>query len=196
MNIRAFIFDLDGVIVETAHYHFKAWKKIAYKVNGYKLTQADNNLLKGVSRINSLDIILDLAGATISQEQKDTFLVEKNQDYLDSIKALKQSDLLPGALNFLKASQEAGIKIGLGSASKNARFVLEASGIIQMFEAILDGTNTTKGKPHPEVIQAANTGGFHSVGINVETDLTAFNLNSFENITPMQVIARIEKDSA
>ena len=216
MDVKAFIFDLDGVIVETSSYHYEAWKRIAFKANGYHLTKEDNDLLKGVSRIKSLDIILDLANATVDQELKDALLIEKNEDYLDLIKDLKQKDLLSGALDFLEASQQAGIKIGLGSASKNARLVLEATDIIQMFEAIVDGTNVIKGKPDPEVflkgadllgfkpneivvfedalkgVQAAKAGGFHSVGINIETKLTAFNLSSFENITPHEVIERIQ----
>ncbi len=219
MDIKAFIFDLDGVIVETSHFHYEAWKKIAYKVNGYELTREDNDLLKGVSRIKSLDIILDLAKASLDQKDKDALLIEKNDDYLNLIQDLKQSDLLSGALDFLNASRDAGIKIGLGSASKNARLVLESTGIMGMFEAIVDGTNVVKGKPDPEVflkgagllgfkpneivvfedalkgIQAANSGGFHSVGINIETELSAFNLNSFENITPQEIIERIQNQN-
>ncbi len=155
MNKKAFIFDLDGVIVDTAKYHFTAWQKIAAEL-GIEFTPEHNENLKGVSRIRSLDIILELGGINASQKDKDRWLVQKNEDYLSYLVSMDFSEILPGVvpiLQFLKVNNQA---IGLGSASKNARPILEKTGIISYFDAIVDGNDVTNAKPDPEVfLQAA-----------------------------------------
>jgi beta-phosphoglucomutase len=187
-NKKAFIFDLDGVIVDTAKYHFIAWKKIANKLN-IEFTIEDNELLKGVSRVNSLDIILKLGKVEASQEDKDKWLIEKNEDYLSYLVNIGESEILPGVLTVLKFLKEKKQPIALGSASKNARLILEKTGIQPYFGAIVDGLDVTNAKPDPEVflvaaklldtkpentivfedsiagIQAANIGNMTSIGI-------------------------------
>ncbi len=155
MTKKAFIFDLDGVIVDTAKYHYLAWKKIASEL-GIEFTHEHNELLKGVSRVRSLDIILGLGEVDASQAQKDQWLIQKNEDYLSYLVDMDQSEILPGVmtvLEFLKANQQ---PIALGSASKNARPILEKTGILSYFDAIVDGNDVSNAKPDPEVfLQAA-----------------------------------------
>ena len=155
MTKKAFIFDLDGVIVDTAKYHYLAWKKIASEL-GIEFTHEHNELLKGVSRVRSLDIILGLGEVDASQAQKDQWLIQKNEDYLSYLVDMDQSEILPGVmtvLKFLKANQQ---PIALGSASKNARPILEKTGILSYFNAIVDGNDVSNAKPDPEVfLQAA-----------------------------------------
>jgi len=155
MKKKAFIFDLDGVIVDTAKYHYLAWKKIASEL-GIEFTHEHNELLKGVSRVRSLDIILGLGEVDASQAQKDQWLIQKNEDYLSYLVDMDQSEILPGVmtvLEFLKANQQ---PIALGSASKNARPILEKTGILSYFDAIVDGNDVSNAKPDPEVfLQAA-----------------------------------------
>lgn len=155
MTKKAFIFDLDGVIVDTAKYHYLAWKKIASEL-GIEFTHEHNELLKGVSRVRSLDIILGLGEVEASQAQKEQWLIQKNEDYLSYLVDMDQSEILPGVmtvLEFLKANQQ---PIALGSASKNARPILEKTGILSYFDAIVDGNDVSNAKPDPEVfLQAA-----------------------------------------
>ena len=155
MTKKAFIFDLDGVIVDTAKYHYLAWKKIATAL-GIEFTHEHNELLKGVSRVRSLDIILGLGNVDASQEQKDQWLIQKNEEYLSYLVDMDQSEILPGVmtvLEFLKANHQ---PIALGSASKNARPILEKTGILSYFDAIVDGNDVSNAKPDPEVfLQAA-----------------------------------------
>jgi len=155
MTKKAFIFDLDGVIVDTAKYHYLAWKKIASEL-GIEFTHEHNELLKGVSRVRSLDIILGLGEVDASQAQKDEWLIQKNEDYLSYLVDMDQSEILPGVmtvLEFLKANHQ---PIALGSASKNARPILEKTGILSYFDAIVDGNDVSNAKPDPEVfLQAA-----------------------------------------
>jgi len=150
MNNKTFIFDLDGVIVDTAKYHFLAWQRLASQL-GINFTPEHNEQLKGVSRVRSLDIILELGDITASQEDKNKWLVQKNTEYLSYIDELDESEILPGVssvLNYLKEHQQ---NIVLGSASKNARPILEKTGIIHYFDAIVDGNDVTHAKPDPEV---------------------------------------------
>lgn len=204
MTKKAFIFDLDGVIVDTAKYHYLAWKKIATDL-GIEFTHEHNELLKGVSRVRSLDIILGLGQVEASQEQKDKWLIQKNEDYLSYLVDMDQSEILPGVmpvLEFLKANQQ---PIALGSASKNARPILEKTGILSYFDAIVDGNDVSNAKPDPEVflqaaqklgitnknsivfedsvagIQAANIASMTSIGIGDATILNEakFNFKDF-----------------
>ena len=147
---RCALFDLDGVIVDTAKYHFLAWKKIAAQC-GYELTLQDNEQLKGVSRPDSLNRILEMAGTRLDETTFESYLHQKNKDYLQLIQEVTPEDILPGvqaALNFLKLNK---VKIGLGSASKNALIILEKLQITSFFEVIIDGNSVQQGKPHPEV---------------------------------------------
>lgn len=152
---KAFIFDLDGVIVDTARYHFLAWQKLAQKL-GIEFTPEHNEELKGVSRVRSLDIILKLGKVAASQELKNRWLVQKNEEYLSYLKNIDNSEILPGVLPILQFLKEKNQLIALGSASKNARSILEKTGIIHYFDAIIDGNDVTNAKPDPEVfLQAA-----------------------------------------
>ena len=155
MSKKAFIFDLDGVIVDTAKYHFLAWQKIAGEL-GIEFTPEHNEELKGVSRVRSLDIILELGNITASQEDKNKWLVQKNEDYLSYLTDMDQNEILPGVLPVLKYLKEKNQLIALGSASKNARPILEKTNTMHYFDAIVDGNDVTNAKPDPEVfVQAA-----------------------------------------
>lgn len=156
MNTKAFIFDLDGVIVDTAKYHFLAWKKVATELN-IDFTPENNELLKGVSRVRSLDIILELGNYQATEAQKNQWLFEKNEIYLSYLVSMNESEILPGVLPVLQFLKENNQKIALGSASKNARPILEKTKTINYFDAIVDGNDVTNAKPDPEVfLQAAN----------------------------------------
>jgi beta-phosphoglucomutase len=155
MTKKAFIFDLDGVIVDTARYHFLAWEKIAKEI-GIEFTHEHNELLKGVSRVRSLDIILELGKVEASQKQKNQWLIQKNEDYLTYLVDIDQSEILPGVMSVLEFLKSKNQPIALGSASKNARPILEKTGIISYFDLIIDGNDVTNAKPDPEVfLQAA-----------------------------------------
>lgn len=132
MNQRAFIFDLDGVIVDTAKYHYLAWQKIANRL-GIDFTHEHNEQLKGVSRVRSLDLILELGNIEATQEDKDTWLAEKNEDYLGYIHRMSNDEILEGVMPVLQYLKEKGQKIALGSASKNARPILEKVGLLHFF---------------------------------------------------------------
>ncbi len=153
-NKKAFIFDLDGVIVDTARYHYLAWQKLAQEL-GIEFTPEHNEHLKGVSRIRSLDIILDLGNIQATQEEKDKWLFDKNELYLSYLVDMDQSELLPGIIDTLKFLKENGQYIALGSASKNARPILEKTAIMPYFDAIVDGNDVTNAKPDPEVFLRA-----------------------------------------
>ena len=148
--MKAFIFDLDGVIVDTAKYHFIAWKRIGEKV-GFQLSHEQNESLKGVSRVESLERILGWAEAEISSTEKEALLIEKNEDYLQQIYAMGREEILPGVIELLQFAQENNIPVALGSASKNATRILEKLNITSYFNAIVDGNHVTKSKPDPEV---------------------------------------------
>lgn len=204
-KINGFIFDLDGVIVDTAQFHFIAWKKTAAEL-GFNLTEALNEKLKGVSRIASLQKILDWAGASISNEEFDKMTFEKNENYLSYVNQMTERDILPGVYPLLKIIKSEGFPIALGSASKNAKHILDRVGLLDMFDAIVDGNNVTKAKPDPEVflnaakllgvnpedcvvfedsvagIQAANIAHMTSIGIGDSTVLSEADY-CFKNFT-------------
>lgn len=149
-RIQACLFDLDGVIVDTAKFHYLAWKRLANAL-GFDLTIEDNEQLKGIGRMESLDIILSIGNVTLSADEKIRYATEKNIHYLDLCKQMTPADTLPGVQAFLESLQENHIKIGLGSASKNAPLILNQIGMSTYFEALIDGNRTLKGKPDPEV---------------------------------------------
>jgi len=154
LKTKAFIFDLDGVIVDTAKYHYLAWQKIANQL-GIEFTPEHNEELKGVSRVRSLDLILELGKIEASQENKNLWLVQKNEDYLSYLVDMDESEILSGVVPVLKFLKAKNQLIALGSASKNARPILEKTGIISYFDAIVDGNDVTNAKPDPEVFLRA-----------------------------------------
>ena len=154
MTRKAFIFDLDGVIVDTAKYHFLAWQKIASDL-GIEFTPEHNEELKGVSRVRSLDIILKLGNIQASEENKNKWLTKKNEDYLAYIEHMDDSEILPGVVAILEYIKEKKQLIALGSASKNARPILEKVNILHLFDAIVDGNDVINAKPDPEVFVRA-----------------------------------------
>jgi len=154
MKKKGFIFDLDGVIVDTAKYHYLAWKKLANEL-GFEFTKEQNELFKGVSRKRCLEILLEIGNRTATQQEFDTWMVEKNVDYLKFIENMDASEILPDVPRILEYLKENNIPIALGSASKNAQPILEKVGLLHYFDAIVDGNNVTKAKPDPEVFLLA-----------------------------------------
>ena len=154
MNKKGFIFDLDGVIVDTAKYHYLAWKKLANEL-GFEFTEEQNEMFKGVSRKRCLEILLDLGNVEATQEQFDTWMVEKNIDYLKYIDKMDESEILPDVKKVLKYLKKKEQPIALGSASKNAQPILEKVGLLSDFQSIVDGNHVTKAKPDPEVFLIA-----------------------------------------
>jgi beta-phosphoglucomutase len=204
---KAFLFDLDGVIVDTAHFHYQAWRRLANEKLGFDISEEFNESLKGVSRTESLDRILAHGNVTLSPAEKETLATLKNDWYVELINKMTPDDILPGINAFLEKTRLAGIKIGLGSVSKNAKPILERIGILNAFDAIIDGTKITKGKPDPEVflkgaeelgtspnecvvfedavagIEAGRRAGMKTVGIGqpdilTEADVVLANLNN------------------
>jgi len=196
LDIRAFIFDLDGVITDTAEYHFLAWKRLADE-EGIPFTRQDNEALRGVSRRESLNRMLK--GRPIDEATAQAWMQRKNDYYVASLDQITPANVLPGALNLLDEAHAAGILTGIGSASKNARPVLEKLGIADKFDAIGDGYSVVNTKPAPDLfiwtagrlnvaptqavvfedaeagIAAALTGGFWAVGIGT-ADVSAAHL--------------------
>lgn len=202
------IFDLDGVLVDTAKYHYLAWKKLADRL-GIKFTPTDNERLKGVSRMASLNILLSLGSHVYSETEKDKFAAEKNQDYINFISKMDSSEVLPGAVQLLTALKEKNVKIALGSASKNSPLILKNTELEKYFDVIVDGNDVSKAKPNPEVfvlgaeklnlavsdcvvfedaaagIEAAHNGEMYAVGIGSTTilnkaDIVVSNLANFK----------------
>src|SRR5215207_8291484 len=184
--IRAFIFDLDGVITDTAEYHFRGWKRLADE-GGLSFTREDNEHLRGIPRRESLMLILK--DRVYPEEKIQEMMERKNGYYLEFIKEVSPRHLLPGAKELLEEIRAAGLKNALGSASKNAIEVLDRLGIRSLFDAIADGYSVERQKPAPDLflhaagqlglapddcvvvedaaagIEAANAGGFHSIGL-------------------------------
>ncbi|MFF2910100.1 beta-phosphoglucomutase [Paenibacillus sp. NPDC057934] len=198
-TIHACLFDLDGVLVDTAKYHYIAWKELADDL-GFPFTEQDNERLKGVSRAASLDILLEIGGLTLDENEKARLADKKNARYVEYISSMDSSEILPGALQFLMECRQNGIKVALGSASKNAMTILNNTDLTPYFDAIIDGTHTSAAKPDPEVfllgasalgvepahcvvfedaeagIEAATRAGMTSVGIGSPASLGAANM--------------------
>ena len=154
MNKKAFIFDLDGVIVDTAKYHYLAWRKLANQL-GFEFTEEQNEMFKGVSRKRCLEILLDIGEIEATQDQFDTWMVEKNIDYLAYIEKMDESEILPDVHKILDYLVKQKQPIALGSASKNAQPILEKVELLPYFDDIVDGNDVTKAKPDPEVFLIA-----------------------------------------
>lgn len=148
--IKAVLFDLDGVLTDTAVYHYKSWKLIAESF-GYVLTEEKNEELKGVSRKDSLDFILKWANISIDDESKYRLLQRKNELYLELIEDLGEKDILPGIVDFLNTLDDNQCLKGVGSSSKNAPYILERIGLASRFSVVIDGNQVNKTKPDPEV---------------------------------------------
>lgn len=152
--VKGAIFDLDGVLVDTAKYHYLAWKELAQEL-GFDFTEKDNEQLKGVSRMRSLEILLQIGKITATQEQKQELADRKNRRYVQMLQKLTKADLLEGAEFCILQLRQKGVKIALGSASKNAPFILEKLGIHDLFDAVVDGNMVSRAKPDPEVFLTA-----------------------------------------
>lgn len=154
MKIKACIFDLDGVIVDSARYHFLAWKILADDM-GIHFTEKDNERLKGVSRMASLEIILEIGKIHLDEGRKEEYAALKNRLYVDYISRMTPAEILPGVREFLLELKSLNIRIALGSASRNTPLILERVKLKDMFDAVADGNNVTKAKPDPEVFLKA-----------------------------------------
>ncbi len=148
--IKACIFDLDGVIVDTAKYHFLAWKRLANEL-GVNLTEHDNEKLKGVSRMQSLQIILDMAKTQLSDHKKNALADRKNEWFVEFIEAMKPDEVFPGVVKLISDMRKKGLKVALASSSKNAPRVIELLGIGKLFDVIVDGSMILDTKPDPEI---------------------------------------------
>ena len=208
MGKVGFIFDLDGVIVDTAKYHYLAWKKLANNL-GFEFSKEQNELFKGVSRKRCLEILLEIGNIKANQNQFDTWMIEKNIDYLAYIENMNASEILPDVPRVLNYLKKKGMPIALGSASKNAKPILEKVDLLPYFDTIVDGNNVTKAKPDPEVfliaaknlkvmpascvvfedavagIQAANAANMISIGIGDLNILqeASYNFKDFTDIS-------------
>ena len=150
MMIEACLFDLDGVVVDTAKYHFIAWKALAEEL-GFEFTLEDNERLKGVSRMQSLEILLEIGGLQFQEPEKRAMAERKNALYVSYIEKMTPEETLPGVERFLQELKDNGIRTALGSASKNAPMILERIGLSEMFDAVIDGNSIAEAKPNPEV---------------------------------------------
>jgi len=193
-QMKGGLFDLDGVIVDTAKYHYLAWKRLANEL-GFDFTEHDNERLKGVSRMESLRILLEIGGVEAAEDARAMMAARKNAWYVEYISKMDANEILPGAREYLMALRSRGVKIALGSASKNAPMILDNLGITPLFDAIVDGNKVSHAKPDPEVfligarelgldvgdcvvfedaaagVEAAHRGGMRAVGIGTREAL-------------------------
>jgi beta-phosphoglucomutase len=153
-KMKLAIFDLDGVLVDTAKYHYLAWKRLANEY-GFDFTEADNERLKGVSRMRSLEILLEIGGLNVDEATQEAMAAQKNAWYVEYISRLDESELLPGAADYVRHLRSRGVMTAIGSASKNTAMILERLGIAGLFDVVIDGTKTKKAKPDPEVFTLA-----------------------------------------
>lgn len=206
-KIKGIIFDLDGVIVDTAKFHFLAWKKLANDL-GFDFTELQNEELKGVSRVRSLEKILEWGDTSLSENEFMEKMAVKNDNYLSHLTNMTSADILPGVSKVIDFLMEQEVPFALGSASKNARPILKKTDLIDKFHAVVDGNDVTKAKPNPEVfiiaaekigvaqenclvfedsvagVQAANIAGMISIGIGERDVLheADYVFSSFEEI--------------
>lgn len=152
--ISACIFDLDGVIVDTAHYHYLAWKRLAQEL-GCDLSKEENERLKGVSRMQSLEIVLELAGVKLPEEQKELLAEKKNAWFNEYVTRMTPEEIFPGVKELIADLRTQGLRVGLASSSKNARIVLERLNLSAVFDVVVDGNMIRRTKPDPEIFLAA-----------------------------------------
>ena len=207
MKYKAVIFDLDGVICFTDKYHYLAWKKMADGMGIY-FDETINNRLRGVSRMESLEIILERCNKELTQEEKQALAEEKNKTYVELLGQMTEKDLSSEVKETLDSLRKSGLKLAIGSSSKNAKFILERLGLKDYFDAVSDGTNISKSKPDPEVfikaaeflhmapvdclvvedakagVEAAKAGGFDSAGLGeaAESEAVTHAMNSFSDL--------------
>lgn len=213
---EAWIFDLDGVIVDTAHFHFKAWKRLADSLD-IRFTEKENEALKGVSREKSLQKILALDDRDLPPEKFQRLMDQKNQWYQELIATLTPEDILDGIPEFLDALKKKGVGLAIGSSSKNAPQILEYIRLTSMFDVVIDGNKVEQTKPHPEVflkgakalgaqpedtivfedaasgVEAAKRGGMTAVGVGSEEHLGEADLviSGFKGLTPEKLTAQL-----
>ncbi len=213
---QACLFDLDGVIVDTAKYHFIGWQRLAEEL-GVPFTHEDNEQLKGVSRVGSLEYILAKGGLELDNDTKVRLMDRKNAWYLELVGSMNPDELFPGVVEFMDELIGAGIQVGLGSSSRNAPLILELCGIADRFGTIVDGNSITFSKPDPEVflkgaealgvkpehcvvfedavsgVQAARNGGFRIIGVGDAASLTEaeFVIPGFEDFTMKTMVERL-----
>ena len=214
--VKGLLFDLDGVIVDTAKYHYLAWKQIADKLK-IPFQEADNERLKGVSRTKCFEILLEIGNLKMSQEQMAAYCERKNAVYLSYIKSMQADEILPGVSDFIGEAKETGYRIALGSASKNSRLILDKLDLTGLFDGIIDGTSVTKAKPDPEVfikgaralnltaeecivfedaaagIEAAHNAGMAAVGVGDSQTLAAadYIIHGFKDISVIDILERL-----
>lgn len=214
--IKGFVFDLDGVIVDTAVHHFQAWKKIMKEL-GAEIQESDDEQTRGAGRMESLDYLLNKYSIQLTADEKLYWATRKNDIYVEAINAITPGDLLPGALSFLQSSKKLGLLLALGSASKNAKPVIDKLGVKDYFDAILDGNDAKASKPDPEIfinaaaalkldpdsvvvfedafkgVQAALSAGCHVVGIGDSVTLAAAQLvvSGLDQMSPSMIIERL-----
>ena len=207
MNYKGIIFDLDGVICHTDKYHYQAWKKLADRLGIY-FDETINNRLRGVSRMESLNIILERADKTYTEQEKEAFATEKNEVYKELLKQMTPEELSPEVKDTLEELRNRGILLSIGSSSKNAGFILNRLGLGDFFDAVSDGNNISHSKPDPEVflkaaeflklpaseclvvedaeagLLAAINGGMDSAAIGdaVKSDLPQYKLETFSDL--------------
>lgn len=213
---QACLFDLDGVIVDTAKYHFTGWQRLADEL-GIPFTHEDNEQLKGVSRVGSLEYILHKGGLDLDNDTKVRLMDRKNGWYLNLVSAMTPDELFPGVVEFIDELRALGIKVGLGSSSRNAPLILDRCGISDRFDTIVDGNSITFSKPDPEVflkgaeafgvdpercvvfedaqsgVEAALNGGFRIVGVGdaKALDRAEFVISGFDGFNVEALIARL-----
>lgn len=212
----AWIFDLDGVIVETAQFHFKGWKKLADSLD-IPFDESHNEALKGVSRAESLKIILALDDRTVSDEEFKQLMDQKNEWYQQYISQLTSEDILEGIPAFIKELQSMGVKLVIGSSSKNAQYIMDYVQLTDTFDAIIDGTKVKNTKPDPEIflkgaravgvepsdcivfedaesgVEAALAANMLCVGVGSEEILGKSDIviSSFKNLSPQKLLEQL-----
>lgn len=217
-EIRGLLFDLDGVLVDTNPLHFRAWKELTEEL-GIPFTLRDNERLLGISRTQCLEILLEQGRLTLSQSEKAALCSRKNARYRELIDGLTPGNLLPGVPEFLHSARQQGFLLALGSVSRNAGYILRKLEIGELFDAVIDGNQLTRGKPDPEVfqkgaralglppelcvvfedsaagIEAAHRGGMPAVGIGTPQRLTQADLTipGFSEVDPTALLLRLQK---
>lgn len=215
--IEGFIFDLDGVLVDTAKYHYMAWRKLAQSL-GFDFTPEDNERLKGVSRMQSLDILLSIGGIQADEQKRLAYAEQKNAWYVEYISRMGRDEILPEADRFVREGRALQLKTAIASASKNTSLLLDRLGIAPLFDAVIDGTHTSRAKPDPEVfllaaeaigkeashcvvfedaaagIQAARRAGMYCVGIGSPQQLSQADvvIRTFRGLSPQAIIYQLE----